>query len=102
MPAIRPQGTTPTQEIVHVARDANGHTAHAAREGASVARLHDQVHVVALHGKMHDAELPRIAVARATNSELNRREKVLAPQRPEPGPQRDMHGLGREMARAST
>ena len=84
MPPICPQRSAASQELVHVPGDPNRDTAYAARQRLLVRRLDDEMHVVALHGKLHDPKPPRLTVTRAADRELNDGEKVLATQRTEP------------------
>jgi hypothetical protein len=56
VPPLRPQPSAAGQNVVDVTSDSNCDTAHPARKRALIRCFDDQVHVVALHGKMHDAK----------------------------------------------
>ena len=77
MPAIRPKPTAAQDERIHDARDANGDALHAARQSSLVARFDNQVHVVPLHGKVHDSETPWLAPSGAGQSKAHARKDML-------------------------
>jgi hypothetical protein len=51
-----PNGALPRERAVKSAREANGQTNHAARKGSVVVGLHQQMNVIVLHAKVHDAK----------------------------------------------
>jgi hypothetical protein len=55
--AVRPQRTAAPERTIDAERAADREAAHAATERGGVACLDDEVHVVALHREVHDAEV---------------------------------------------
>jgi hypothetical protein len=64
MPSIRPESPAPIQQIIHVASDAHRQASNTARKRAFVRSFDDEVHVIVLHGKVHDTKPIRIALDR--------------------------------------
>jgi hypothetical protein len=65
MPAIGPERPAPAQKVVHVARDTDCDSTHAARKRSLVLRFNDQVNVIALNRKVNDTKSFRSAAGRA-------------------------------------
>jgi hypothetical protein len=94
VPAISPKTTPPHHELVHRTGNANYEVANACGQGSLVARFDDEMNVIPLHGKVHHAKVA-IPPRCAANGEANRREHVLASQRPKERAQRDVDRMGR-------
>jgi hypothetical protein len=77
MPAIRPKPTAAQDERIHRARNANGHALHAARQSPLVTRFDNKVHMVPLHGKVHDSETLWLAPSGASQSDAHARKNIL-------------------------
>ena len=58
MKTFAPNGAPPRERAVTSARETNGQTNHAAREGRVVVGLDQQMKVVVLHAEVHDAKPP--------------------------------------------
>jgi hypothetical protein len=84
VPPIRPQRPPPREQVVDVARDTNRDAADATRQRALVRGLHDEVHMVVLYGELKEPKALWVAPLGATQSEPNRRENMLTPQRRKP------------------
>ena len=82
MPAISPKTAASQEELVHAQGDSNRETPDAGRQCSLVARFDDEVDVVPLDGKLHDAKMPGIALSCALNGEAKRRKDVLAAEWP--------------------
>jgi hypothetical protein len=93
MPTIRPQLAAAPQQIVDVARHPHGKPLHAARECALVPRFHDQVNVVVLNRKVHDAKTLGSRGRSAPNRQHQCREKMLAAQRVKRGAHGHVHWM---------
>jgi hypothetical protein len=78
MPAIGPETALSADEVVYVTGDANCETSDASGQGSLVARLDDEVHVVPLDRKLHDAKTFGISPRGAANGQAHRRKDVLA------------------------
>src|SRR5437588_806673 len=63
MIAVGQHGSATAHHAIEATRDADGQALHAAGERAAVGRLDEQVHVIALHRKMDDAEAELAAAA---------------------------------------
>jgi hypothetical protein len=101
VPAVGPETAAASQEIVHVAGDADDETPEAGRQSTLVARFDQEVHVVPLHGKVEDPETQWVAPSGASHCETHRGEHMLAPKRAKRGPKRHVHGMSRNVIRTS-
>jgi len=70
MESIVPDSPRPLEHAIDGARDPNRKAHESAREGAFVGSLDEQVYVVGLHGKVHEAKPgPRRSSERTTDFE---------------------------------
>jgi hypothetical protein len=58
VPATGKKAASPAQQLVHPASDANGQPSHSLDQPHVVARLHEQVQVIVLNRKLHEAKAP--------------------------------------------
>ena len=74
--ALAPKPPANSNEAVHTPRDARSHALHPARERRRVRRLHDEVNVIRLDGKLQHAK--RFARPARENAEHMRTERIFS------------------------
>jgi hypothetical protein len=79
VPAVGPETATTQDELVDVAGDADGDASDPRGEGALVARLYDEVHVIPLDGEVEDAKVGG-SVGGTADGEAHGGKHVLAAQ----------------------
>ena len=92
MVTIGPDPPRPAEHAVDGAGQANGKASRAARKGALVRGFDQEMHVVALHGEMKDAE-PLARSASDSASHLRKHGLLAQTREPPHRPQGDVHRM---------